>query len=146
MQSAHHNDLNAPVPSADLIGRLPKTDLHVHLDGSLRLDTLIELARDARLELPSQTPEGLLELVFKERYDDLEDYLRAFSYTSPALCSEEALERAAYELGADNLAEGVCYVEVDDQDVEAILHQDRRYSSHRRRTSHRELVPAATFS
>lgn len=112
MQSAHHTDLNAPVPSADLIGRLPKTDLHVHLDGSLRLDTLIELARDARLELPSQTPEGLLELVFKERYDDLEDYLRAFSYTSPALCSAEALERSAYELGADNLAEGVCYVEV----------------------------------
>lgn len=112
MQTAHHTDPNEPVPSADLIGKLPKTDLHVHLDGSLRLDTLIELARDAGLELPSQTPEGLLELVFKERYDDLEDYLRAFSYTSPALCSAEALERAACELGADNLAEGVCYLEV----------------------------------
>ena len=112
MQTAHHNDLNTQPPDADLIGKLPKTDVHVHLDGSLRLDTLIELARDARLELPSQTPEGLLELVFKERYDDLEDYLRAFSYTSPALCTAEALERAAYELGADNLAEGVCYVEV----------------------------------
>ncbi len=112
MQTAHHTDPKGPVPSADLIGKLPKTDVHVHLDGSLRLDTLIELARDARLELPSQTPEGLLELVFKETYDDLEDYLRAFSYTSPALCTAEALERTAYELGADNLAEGVCYVEV----------------------------------
>ncbi len=112
MQTAHHTDPNEPVPSADLIGKLPKTDLHVHLDGSLRLDTLIELARDAGLELPSQTPEGLLELVFKETYDDLEDYLRTFSYTAPALCTAEALERAAYELGADNLAEGVCYVEV----------------------------------
>ncbi len=112
MQIVQSSDLTLPLPSADLIGKLPKTDLHVHLDGSLRLDTLIELARDAHLELPSQTPEGLLELVFKESYDDLEDYLRAFSYTSPALCSAEALERAAYELGVDNLAEGVCYLEV----------------------------------
>ena len=91
MQTPNHTDPKGPVPSADLIGKLPKTDVHVHLDGSLRLDTLIELARDARLELPSQTPEGLLELVFKETYDDLEDYLRAFSYTSPALCTAEAL-------------------------------------------------------
>ncbi len=112
MQTAHHTEPHDSAPSADLIGRLPKTDLHVHLDGSLRLGTLIELARDAGLELPSQTPEGLLELVFKETYDDLEDYLRTFSYTAPALCTAEALERAAQELGEDNLAEGVCYVEV----------------------------------
>ena len=41
--------------------RIPKTDLHLHLDGSLRLDSLIELA-DTKLELPSQTIEGLKEL------------------------------------------------------------------------------------
>ncbi|RMH23249.1 MAG: adenosine deaminase family protein [Acidobacteria bacterium] len=91
---------------------LPKSDLHLHLDGSLRLTTLIELARDAGVALPSETPEGLMELVFKESYRDLPDYLHGFAYTSPVLCSEEALERAACELAEDCLAEGVRYVEV----------------------------------
>ncbi len=91
---------------------LPKTDLHVHLDGSLRLPTLIELARERKVKLPSYTPEGLRELVFKEHYRDLPDYLHGFAFTSPVLCDEEALERAAFELGEDGLAEGVVYTEV----------------------------------
>ena len=44
--------------SIDLLEKLPKTDLHVHLDGSLRLDTLIELAREYGVELPSYTDGG----------------------------------------------------------------------------------------
>ena len=91
---------------------VPKSDLHVHLDGSLRLETLIELARDRGIKLPSETPEGLLELVFKEQYRDLPDYLHGFAYTSPVLCDDEALERVAYELAIDNLNEGVRYLEV----------------------------------
>ncbi len=98
--------------SRDLLQRLPKSDLHVHLDGSLRLETLIELARDADVALPSETPEGLRELVFRDRYDDLTQYLRGFAYTCKALRTEEALERAAFELGEDCLAEGVRYIEV----------------------------------
>src|SRR5450759_3948014 len=43
----------------EVIRRLPKTDLHVHLDGSLRLGTLIELARERGIELPSFTEDGL---------------------------------------------------------------------------------------
>src|SRR3989304_4243390 len=43
----------------DVIRRLPKTDLHVHLDGSLRLGTLIELARGRGVELPPYTEDGL---------------------------------------------------------------------------------------
>ncbi len=53
--------------SRELIESLPKTDLHVHLDGSMRLETLIELAREQGVKLPSETPEGLRELVFKDR-------------------------------------------------------------------------------
>lgn len=98
--------------SRDFLKAVPKSDLHLHLDGSLRLETLIELARDRGIKLPSETPEGLLELVFKESYRDLPDYLHGFSYTSPVLSDEEALERAAYELAEDNLAEGVRYIEV----------------------------------
>jgi len=92
--------------------RLPKTDLHVHLDGSLRLATLIDLARQYGVTLPSYTEEGLQDLVFKERYEDLVEYLRGFTYTCAAMQAPEAIERVAYEFMQDNVAEGVRYVEV----------------------------------
>jgi len=95
-----------------LIQRLPKTDLHVHLDGSLRETSLIELAKGAGVELPSNTVEGLNELVFKPSYSSLDEYLTGFAYTCGVLQSAEGLERTAYELGLDNIAEGVCYIEV----------------------------------
>jgi adenosine deaminase len=91
---------------------IPKTELHVHLDGSLRIPTLIELARAAKVKLPSRSAEGLRRLVFKDRYLDLPDYLRGFAYTVAVLQDAESLERAAFELAEDNLAEGVRYVEV----------------------------------
>ena len=47
---------------------IPKADLHVHLGGSLRLSTLIQLAKDQGVKLPSFTEEGLRELVFKNEY------------------------------------------------------------------------------
>jgi adenosine deaminase len=95
-----------------LIQALPKTDLHVHLDGSLRLSTLIELARDQGVKLPSETEQGLCEIVFKPKYASLVEYLKGFDYTVAALQTAEALERTAYELGLDNIAEGVRYIEV----------------------------------
>jgi adenosine deaminase len=96
----------------ELLRALPKTDLHCHLDGSLRLDTLIELARARKVQLPSFTEEGLRELVFKEHYRDLPDYLHGFAYTCAVMDDEESLERVAHELGQDCLAEGVRYLEV----------------------------------
>ncbi|MEM7051849.1 MAG: adenosine deaminase family protein [Acidobacteriota bacterium] len=98
--------------STAFLEALPKSDLHLHLDGSLRLPTLIELARERSVPLPSETPEGLLELVFKESYRDLPDYLHGFAYTCAVMSDPEALERIAYELAEDCLAEGVRYIEV----------------------------------
>ncbi len=89
----------------------PKSDLHVHLDGSLRLSTLIELAQERGIELPSTTEEGLLELVFRERYPSLSDYLKGFALTTAVMQDEESLERIAYEFIQDNFQEGVRYVE-----------------------------------
>ena len=43
----------------EFIKEMPKSDLHLHLDGSLRLETLIDLAKKQNIELPSYTPEGL---------------------------------------------------------------------------------------
>jgi adenosine deaminase len=96
----------------ETIRRLPKTDLHVHLDGSLRLSTLVELARERRVALPSLSEEGLRAQVFRPRYGSLEEYLEGFRYTVAVLQDAEALERAACELAEDCQAEGVRYFEV----------------------------------
>jgi adenosine deaminase len=86
------------VITREVIEKLPKTDLHVHLDGSVRPATLIELAREYGVELPSYTPEGLKETVFKDGYESLVEYLAGFGYAIKVLQSEVALERVAYEL------------------------------------------------
>ncbi|NLB66730.1 MAG: adenosine deaminase family protein [Lentisphaerae bacterium] len=96
----------------EFLEQIPKTDLHLHLDGSLRIPTLIELAKEANIPLPSETEEGLNELVFKEKYEDLPDYLRGFGLTCAVLQTAENLERVAYELAQDSIAENVRYIEV----------------------------------
>jgi adenosine deaminase len=70
------------------------------------------MAEERGVSLPSNTDEGLKELVFKERYDSLVEYLQGFEYTCAVLRDGEALERAAFELMEDNIKEGVRYVEV----------------------------------
>jgi len=97
---------------SELVRRLPKTDLHVHLDGSLRLASLVDLARARKVALPSETPEGLEALVFRPRYASLAEYLEGFRYTVAVLQDAEALERAARELAEDCQADGVRYIEV----------------------------------
>ena len=94
------------------IEAIPKTDLHLHLDGSVRLDTLIELADEAGIELPSRTVEGLKETIFKEKYENLGEYLKGFFYTGAVMQTSESLERISYELALDNINEGVRYIEV----------------------------------
>ncbi|WP_432634069.1 adenosine deaminase family protein [Candidatus Avelusimicrobium sp.] len=99
------------IPS-EFLKRIPKADLHVHLDGSLRLSTLIELAKKEGVELPAYTEEGLREKVFKDKYASLVEYLKGFSYTGAVMRNAANIERVAYELGQDALAEGVRYLEV----------------------------------
>jgi adenosine deaminase len=96
----------------DVFRRLPKTDLHLHLDGSLRLHSLVEMARVRRVALPSETEDGLRQLVFRERYQGLGEYLQGFAYTVAVLQDAEALERAAFELCEDCFADGVRYAEI----------------------------------
>lgn len=107
-------ETNVPVENIpeEFLLAVPKTDLHVHLDGSLRIPTLIDLAREYHVDLPAYTESGLRELVFKDRYANLGEYLRGFQYTTAVLQSEMALERCAYELAIDNMQEGVRYLEV----------------------------------
>jgi adenosine deaminase len=94
------------------IRRIPKTDLHVHLDGSLRLGTLIDIAKEKKIGLPSYDEEGLNSLVFKKQYASLDEYLKGFSYTCAVMQDPESLERISYELAIDSFDEGVRYLEV----------------------------------
>ncbi len=94
------------------IKSMPKTDLHLHLDGSLRISSLIRWAKEQSVKLPSYTEEGLKELVFKDKYENLGQYLEGFKYTTSVMQNEEVLEEAAYELVLDNFDEGVRYIEV----------------------------------
>ena len=101
-----------PRYSAEFIKEMPKSDLHLHLDGSLRLDSLIDMAKRTGTTLPSDTVEGLKQLVFKDKYQNLGEYLHCFQYTCAVLRDMENLERAGYELAIDNQLEGVNYIEV----------------------------------
>src|SRR5918911_414774 len=70
---------DAPVTD-ELLEALPKTDLHCHLDGSLRLNTILELAEEQKVKLPDETPEGLARAMHQGQVcADLEDYLTAFA-------------------------------------------------------------------
>ncbi|RMH41528.1 MAG: adenosine deaminase [Deltaproteobacteria bacterium] len=97
----------------DLIEKLPKTDLHLHLDGSLRLDTIIDLAKQQGVDLPTFDRGELFNLLYAgERCESLEDYLKAFDITLSVLQTRDALVRAAYELAEDAHRENVRYLEV----------------------------------
>jgi adenosine deaminase len=105
----------APLPPVTeaLVRALPKTDLHCHLDGSLRLGTILDLAERQGVRLPADTPEGLARAIHMgEVCASLKDYLVAFDVTLAVLQTEEALFRAAHELALDCAAENVRYLEV----------------------------------
>jgi adenosine deaminase len=104
--------MTAPRYSSEFLRAIPKADLHLHLDGSLRPSGLIDMAKRSKVELPSYSEEGLFKLVFKDSYQNLGEYLHGFQYTCAVLRDMENLEQAAYELAQDNIAEGVNYIEV----------------------------------
>jgi adenosine deaminase len=96
----------------ELLHRLPKADLHVHLDGSLRPATMLELAADAGVTLPVSDAAGLGEFMHVREGRDLVDYLARFDITLALMQTEPAIERIAYELAQEAAAENVRYMEV----------------------------------
>jgi len=97
----------------DVIRALPKTDLHVHLDGSLRLETILEIARKEHIELPASDVDGLRAAIgCGNEFGSLTEYLRGFDITLRVMQTEESLERIAFELAEDAHHENVRYMEV----------------------------------
>ncbi len=97
---------------SELLTALPKAELHVHLDGSLRPTTLIELARERGVPLPTRDAEALERHMRADDARSLEEYLERFVLTLSVMQDEDALERIAYELVEDLARENVCYAEI----------------------------------
>ena len=97
----------------EFIEKLPKTDLHVHLDGSLRISTIIELARNQNVALPADNENDLKKFVCCGKdCKSLDEYLKAFEVTLCVMQTEKALKRTAYELSEDAAKENIRYMEV----------------------------------
>jgi adenosine deaminase len=97
----------------DVFLALPKTDLHVHLDGSLRLSTILELAAEQDVDLPAAGADALKAAIGCGRdVGSLVEYLRGFDITLRVMQTAEALERIAFELAEDAARENVRYMEV----------------------------------
>ena len=103
---------------------LPKTDLHVHLDGSMRIPTILDLAEKGGIDLGVSTEDGLAERIgVGKRHESLDAYLMGFKITLKVLQTTEGLYRAAYELAEDAHTENIQYMEVR---FSPVLHTERR--------------------
>lgn len=96
----------------DLIERLPKAELHVHLDGCLRPATMLDIAREEGISLPADSAQELARKMFVGNAASLEEYLESYVYTLSVMQSASALERIAYEFVVDAAAHNTRYIEV----------------------------------
>ncbi|HEY9189092.1 MAG TPA: adenosine deaminase [Ignavibacteria bacterium] len=96
-----------------IINEMPKVLLHDHLDGGLRPETIVELAKDIKYDkLPSNNPDDLRKWFFDNANSgSLPLYLRGFDHTIALMQTPEALERVAYEMMEDMKKENIVYVE-----------------------------------
>ncbi|PKU28190.1 hypothetical protein llap_21506 [Limosa lapponica baueri] len=88
-------------------------ELHVHLDGAIRPETILHFGRKRGVPLPGSTVDDLLKHVSYKTPTSLTQFLEKFNHYMPAIAGDrEAVRRIAYELVETKAKEGVIYVEV----------------------------------
>lgn len=112
----------APSITPEFLRQLPKTDLHCHLDGSLRVETVLDMAGERKVRLPAEDPDRLRKFLIQDNAASLVDYLKAFDVTLSVMQDYESLRRVSYELLEDAAAENVWYIEVR---YAPLLHQQK---------------------
>jgi adenosine deaminase len=96
----------------DFFSRLPKVDLHRHLEGSVRLSTLLELAETHAIHIPPNTRLETLVQVQASDPRTSRNFLSKFKVQHPFYCSLDAIERIAAEAVEDAAADGVIHLEL----------------------------------
>jgi len=98
--------------TSELLQKIPKAELHCHLDGSLRVSTIIDIAQKNNIHIPSFDENELRSiLTVGDNIGSLEEYLERFKITLSVMQTPELLERTAYELAEDCWNDGVRYLE-----------------------------------
>lgn len=99
--------------SGDALRKLPKVDLHCHLDGSIRPQTIFDIMKAAGCKLPCPDPAGIAGFVqVDSTCRSLTDFLNKFEFFYPYLRTPESMERIAYELCEDAAKENIRYMEI----------------------------------
>jgi adenosine deaminase len=98
-----------PVSLYDFIAAMPKVELHVHLEGSIRPATLLELARRNGVALPATNREEMADFY---RFRDFDHFIQVYITISGCLKTVQDFSLIAYEFGADMARQNIRYAEV----------------------------------
>jgi adenosine deaminase len=104
--------LALPAPTRRLLEAMPKAELHLHLDGSVRIGTALEIASSRGIDAPTTWDGMYAALVAPERCRDQAELLERFDLPIALMQDADALERIAYEMVVAKAADNVRYVEV----------------------------------
>jgi len=101
-------------PLYEQLKALPKVELHRHLEGSLRLLTLADIAQEYRFDLPGYEVEDFRPLVqiMPDDEHSAQAFLSKFETLRQFYQSREVIERVAYEAVADAAADNIVYMEL----------------------------------
>jgi adenosine deaminase len=92
---------------------MPKAEIHLHLEGAIRTQTLIDVAREYNLTLPSFDPAELDKHVkVLDQMRDLNAVLAAFAIFQNSITSPQVVERIAWELFEDSARQNIKLLEV----------------------------------
>jgi adenosine deaminase len=107
----YRNNKNSNSPLYQSLKAMPKIELHRHMEGSLRLGTLAEIAREHQIDLPGYEVDAIRPLVQITDDDETHSrvYLAKFAVLRGFYQSREVIERVAYEAVADAASEHTIY-------------------------------------